>query len=464
VKRKIVVIGGGISGLTAGIRLLDAGFEVRVLEASARLGGALETREEAGYRFETGPNTVLDSAPRIAELIDRVGLGSVRIGPTAAANNRFIVRGGRPVPIPMSPLKFLRSPILSLRAKLRIAGEIFVKPRRDGVEESVAEFVRRRVGPEFLRYLIDPLVAGVYAGRPEALSLPHAFPRMHALERDFGGLIRGAIGLARKRKREGTPRRKSEMVSFPAGLGALPEACGRVEGLATTLAARVTGLARADDGWEVAYRREGVDARLRADAVLYAGSAWALREIALDGEPSRELAELAAIPYPPVAVVNLGFRREDVAHPLDGFGALVPGVEKADVLGVLFPSSIFPDRAPEGHVLLTAYVGGGRSPEKALRPREELLASVRSDLRRILGVEGEPQFAHVTVHERAIPQYEVGYGRFLDLLEGIERERPGLYFTGNYRGGISVADTIQSAYRVAERMIEEIRAPVSATP
>jgi oxygen-dependent protoporphyrinogen oxidase len=462
VSTKIAIIGGGIAGLTAAIRLVDAGFAVTVIEAADRVGGALETREQEGFLFETGPNTVLDSSPRVAELIDRVGLGSVRIGPTAAAKNRFIVRDGKPVPIPMSPIRFLRSPILSGRAKLRIAGELFV-PRRDaGAEESVADFVTRRVGREFLTYLLDPLVAGVYAGRPERLSLRHAFPRMYALEADHGGLIKGAVKILWKRRREGTKKRKSEMVSFPTGLGALPAACRQVEGPSFLLQSRTVDLARREGGWEVTCVRGGSRETLRADHVLWAGPAHVLPSVTLDGAASSDFALLGEIVHPPVTVVQLGYRRDDVEHPLDGFGALVPAVEKRQVLGILFPSSIFPGRAPEGHVLLTAYVGGGRNPEGALRPRPEILERVKSDARDLLGARGRPVFEEVIVHEKAIPQYEIGYGRFLDKIAEMESAYPGLYFTGNYRGGISVADTIRNAYRVAERMIEEIGSRTAA--
>jgi oxygen-dependent protoporphyrinogen oxidase len=179
-----------------------------------------------------------------------------------------------------------------------------------------------------------------------------------------------------------------------------------------------------------------------------------LAQLDLRTAPARSLALLAQVCYPPVASVVLGFRRQDVAHPLDGFGMLIPKIEGFNILGTLFSSSLFPNRAPAGHVTLTSYIGGVRAPGLALRSAEELVAMTMKDLRAILGVTGQPTFAHHVLYAKAIPQYSVGYGRFKDLMTQFEREAPGLFFAGHYRDGISLGDSLISGHNMADRIAD----------
>ena len=209
---------------------------------------------------------------------------------------------------------------------------------------------------------------------------------------------------------------------------------------------------RTPDGWQVTARK-GPDALVTSHrAVLLAAPAHRLAEMELVAPGAPGLGPLRDIHYPPVASVVLGFRREDVPHPLDGFGMLVPAVERFSILGTLFSSSLFPNRAPAGQVLLTTYVGGVRAPELALRPEGDLVALTVKDLRTILGVRGEPTYRHVVVYPKAIPQYEVGYGRFKDLMNELEAKAPGLFLAGHFRNGISLGDSIVAGHDVAERM------------
>ena len=443
------IIGGGIAGLTAAYRLQQRGVDVRVFEASARAGGAIRSIREGGYLVEGGPHTIQTGTPLLDELVGELGLADVRLEAAAGAKKRYVVRGGRPVPLPLSPPALLRSPLFSWRAKGRLLFEPLVRAAAPDREESVAELVRRRLGQEALDYALNPFVAGVFAGDPARLSARHAFPRLYELERTSGSLLLGSLRKARTSKAVGAPPRRP--FSFRDGLQTLPNAlAGR---LANRVAYRtsVVALARDADGWRLATRTERGAATHRFGHVVFAAP---LHRLALlDVETDVDLAPLAGVPHPPVATVALGFRRDHVGHPLDGFGLLVPEKETdVQTLGTLFVSTLFPDRAPQGHVLLTTFVGGARHPDLAQASDEAIVQAVRRDLRRLLDVRGEPAFARCTRWPQAIPQYEVGYGQVLETLDRLEAAHPGLHFAGNYRGGIAVGDAAASGAAAAERV------------
>ena len=340
----------------------------------------------------------------------------------------------------------LTTPLFSTGAKLRLLREPFVGRCRDGVEESVAQFVERRLGREFLDRAIDPMVAGIYAGDPQALSVAHAFPRIKALEDEYGSLIRGRILGARARARRGAVARdRAPMFSFDEGLQILPDALAADLGDAVTLGSPVAEVRSSQGGFTVATPAGSAEHA----AVVFCGTGPGLASLRLDGEP---LEVFSTIRYAPVASVVLGFRREEVAHPCAGFGLLVPRVEGLRILGTLFSSSLFPGRAPEGHMTLTSYLGGARHPDLAPLPADTLEGIVREDLRTLLGATGEPTFRHHAFYPRAIPQYEVGYGRFLERMAGLEAGAPGFFIAGHIRNGVSLGDSIAAGVRAAERV------------
>jgi oxygen-dependent protoporphyrinogen oxidase len=447
----IAIIGGGITGLTAAFRLRQMGLPVTVYEASARLGGVIQSLEKDGYLAEFGPNTVLETSPKIVALIRDLGLESRRLYSDPAAGNRYIVRGKRPVQLPGSPFEFFSTPLFSWSAKLQLLAEPFIRRSNPELEESLAEFVLRRIGREFLDYAINPFVAGVYAGDPARLSVKQAFPKLHALEQKYGSLIKGQIlGARERRRRAEVSKQNAPKFSFEHGLQELIDALGRQLEDSLRLRSKVTRLERRGDAWDVTVQDGGP--ATRHGAVLLAAPAYRLAELNISGADSPSLAPLAEIRYPPVASVVLGFRREDVPHPLNGFGMLIPAVEGFRILGTLFSSSLFPHRAPPGHVTLTSYVGGTRAPELAARSGEELAAITTEDLRVILGIRGEPTFRHHVFYPKAIPQYEVGYGRFKQLMAEVEAKAPGLFLAGHYRDGISLGDSLASGSDVADRI------------
>jgi oxygen-dependent protoporphyrinogen oxidase len=443
----IAVIGGGVTGLAAAYRLQRLGFDPTVYEAAPEVGGVARTERRSGFLAEAGPNSLTTPKPAIAALLTELGLADQLLEANPAARKRYIVRDGRLTPLPASPLQFLTSPFLSPGAKLTLLREPFVRPSEPRAEESIADFVRRRLGAEALDYVAGPIVGGIYAGDPEALSVRHALPKLYALEQEHGSLAAALWAqIQNRRQRPGGSRNR--ILSFPAGMGELAERIAERLGERIRTGCAVLGVARQGSAWTVATAR----VQTSVDAVVFAGPGYGFSEIAVDCDGAERLREVSAIPYAPVAVVVLGFARGAVAHPLDGFGVLVPAVERRRVLGVLFSSSVFPGRAPEDHVTLTAFVGGTRQPELAALAREALVALVREELTDLLGAFGEPVFQHVAIWPRAIPQYVLGYGRWLDILDQVEAANPGLALAGSYRDGVSLGDAIASGLAAGDRI------------
>ncbi|MEO8302940.1 MAG: protoporphyrinogen oxidase [Betaproteobacteria bacterium] len=446
----VIVVGGGISGLAVAFGLARLGASVEVLEAATRAGGVIGTIRRDGALYETGPNSALDTTPLIDELLDAAGIRAERIGASTVAATRFVVRKGKLVPLPTSPVAFLSTPAFSLGAKLRLLREPWIKPAPADADESIAAFVRRRLGAEFLDYAVDPFVSGVYAGDPERISVAAAFPRLHALEQQYGSLIRGQIQGARARKRSAeTAKNTAGSFSFRGGMQSLTDALAQKIGR-VVLDARVRGIERDGEGaWTVSGTRGSDPFARRARAVVLAVPA---REAAL---LVRELAPaatraLAAIEYAHVASVASAYRRADVLHALAGFGFLVPKREERRILGSLFSSSMFEGRAPEATVLFTTFVGGLRNPDLPSRSDEELGDIVRDELAALVGANGDPLWTAITRWTNAIPQYNLGHRERMSPIGDAERALPGLHFCANYRGGVSVGDCIKSAHATAE--------------
>jgi oxygen-dependent protoporphyrinogen oxidase len=397
---------------------------------------------------------MLETTPLIGDLVREVGLEHQLLVANPAAKKRFILRDGKLVPLPMSPGAFLGTPLFSAGAKLRLFREPFVAPVPASFEETVAQFVRRRLGQEFLDYAINPFVAGVYAGDPERLSARAAFPKLVEVEQRYGSLIRGQIKGARERRaRAEQSKQSARMLSFARGMQSLTDAIA-AKLADVRLASPVTGVVPLErGGYAVRYAAQGGAAgrEVLARAVVVAVPAFAAA--ALVAPLSAPVArELESIVYPPVASAVVGFRRSSLQHPLDGFGFLVPAVERRRILGTIFSSTLFPDRAPDDHVALTTFVGGMRQPDLAIGDDEAVALTVRAELKPLLKVRSSPVMTAVTRWDRAIPQYELGHLERVERVAALERAHPGLAFCANWRGGISVGDCIKSAAAVAEQV------------
>jgi protoporphyrinogen/coproporphyrinogen III oxidase len=454
-----VVVGAGITGLTAAHALRQQGVSVVVLDAAPQAGGVMRTTHADGFVAEHGPNSFV-SSPVVEQLLTALDLQQDVVEPDAAANKRYVVRDGELHAFPLTPPAMLSTRLLSTKAKLRVLLEPLVPRYRGPGEESIAAFVRRRLGREVLDYAVDPFVSGIFAGDPDTLSMAHAFPRVTELEMLHGSLSRGLMAQRRRAASapagstttSSSPASPARLVSFVDGMQTLPDALAAALGPSLQLSRPLRHL-HADGGRWVVETGDAPNAQtLIADTVVLATPAHALAAMELPAALRRHAAPIEHVSYPPVSTLTLGFTRQQVAHALDGFGMLVPRVEQRRVLGVLFSSSLFPARAPEGHVTLTVFVGGARNPQQAALNTEALLPEVLRDLHDLLGVTGSPVYTHHAYWPRAIPQYLLGYQEVKDAVARTETEHPGLYLAGNYHLGVSVGDCVANGVLTAERV------------
>ncbi|MFQ6611114.1 MAG: protoporphyrinogen oxidase, partial [Fidelibacterota bacterium] len=341
--KSVVIIGGGIAGLTAGYRLKEAGFQVTLIEKSSRLGGAMYSKYENGFLSEFGPNTILETSPLVTRLVNDIGLEHSKVYANDTSGNRYIVRNKKPIALPTSPPAFITSPLFSWRAKLRLFLEPFISAWDNKYEESLSQFVVRRLGQEFLDYAINPFVAGVYAGDPDTLSVKYGFSKLYQLEQKYGGLIKGQLKGARERKkRQEVSKQTARMFSFRTGLKEIPDTLEKYLSDNIQKNTSVKDISRKGKSWSVTiYGSDKKEKKLTCGVVLYAGRAADLNSLTLKGKTHNQFSKLSEIYHPPVSVLTLGFDRNDVIHPLDGFGILIPKVENFQILGTLFSSSLF---------------------------------------------------------------------------------------------------------------------------
>jgi oxygen-dependent protoporphyrinogen oxidase len=459
--KKAIVVGGGISGLAAAYVLRtkarEAGVELdlTVLEKEERTGGKIWSIKEEGYLCEWGPNGFLDSKPQTLDLCADLGVRESLLRSNDDARKRFIFSNGMLHRLPENGPSFFASKLISWPGKIRLAMEPFAPKPPAGIDETLAAFGRRRLGKEALEKLISPMVSGIFAGDPETMSLKSCFPRIAELESEYGGLVMAMILLARKKQRE---RAEGKVVSSAAGPGGiltsfregiqtLTNILEEKLGNGTVVTGRETTGIRA--GKSVPYTVRTVAGDLDADLVVVAAPSFAAAGMLREFDPGIA-GILDDIPYASMTVACFGYERERLAHDLDGFGYLIPKGEGMSTLGTLWDSSIFEDRAPEGHVLLRSMLGGACFPEYVERSDEEVERRVREDLKTTMGIKESPSFVRIFRHEKAIPQYTVGHGERLRALEELLKARPGLILTGNSYRGIGLNDCVAAANRAAE--------------
>jgi oxygen-dependent protoporphyrinogen oxidase len=446
----VLVIGAGATGLTCGYTLHGRGCDVRVVEADDQPGGVIRSVRVGGYLLERGPNSTLNTSRRVEAWLADVGALAAKCNAPTAAARRYILRGGRIHPLPNGPLAFLKTPVWRARGKLRAMVEPFIPRRRDRSDESIADFVRRRLGKEILDYALDPFVSGVYAGDPERISMGAAFPLLDGFERDHGGLIRGTLKTAKTRKADPDRPADRSLYSFREGMQQPMHDAAVTLGERLHLGCSVRAIVAVGGGFRVDTDGESITSR----RLVCATSALAAGEFLAASLPEAA-ALLGAIEHNPVAQVYLGYRREAIRHPLDGFGALFPSKEGLLTLGSLWSSTLFPGRSPEGCCLLTNFAGGARHPEIREMAPEEIQSRVIAELEPLLGLQGSPEFVEVHCLPHAIPHYTLGHtARLRRILMDIATV-PHLHLTGNYLQGVSVADCWKRGLALADRLATE---------
>ncbi len=442
----LIVIGGGVTGLCAAwYASQDCQPEsIVLLEAAERPGGQTGTDRIDGFVCDWGPNGFLDREPATLEWIEGIGAAGSLVKAPEMARHRFIFKDDRLIEV-VGPPRFFLSPLLSLRGRARLCCEPLIKTKRDDSPESIWHFAARRIGREAADMMVNPMVSGVFAGDARRLSLAHCFPRMAAMEKRYGGLVKALLAIRREDKSASPMGPRGTLTSFETGIGHLPEIVARRLSRRVRTGLKVTRLTGApgNGGYIVETDR---DKRFEAPRVIVALPAHQTASITADMDPQLSRA-LAAIPYADLTVVCVGYRREDVSRDLNGFGFLIPRNQGCRALGCLWTSSIFPNRAPDGWVQLRVMYGGYTDPEAVHLTDRELLDNLARDIHPVMGIECEPRFVRIYRHSPGIPQYVLDHGRKLEAVEAAERRHQGLAFAGNAYRGVGLNECVLSARR-----------------
>jgi len=470
--RRVVVLGGGVTGLTTCYRLLQASkeqnlfTEVHLIEASHRLGGVIETEITDGVLMEKGPDCFLTSKPEGVELCEELGLGGELIGTNERYRRSFVLRGDELLPVPegyylLAPYRigpFMMTPIFSPLGKLRMAMDVLMPRKKGDADESLADFVRRRFGREALERMAQPMVAGIYSADPERLSLKATMPQFHEIEREHRSLI---LGLRKRMQRRGSGEgvsasgpRYGLFVSFARGMGVLVDALAeKISGAMVRTGCRAESLERNEGGWRV-HLQGGEKVDTDAVCVTLPPSA-AGRMLERVSPPLSE--ELMSIPSGSLATFNLVYRAEQVANPLHAMGFVVPAMENKTLLACSFSSTKFAGRAPEGKLLIRAFAGGEAASRAGLAD-DELVRKLLEELRLILGISGEPEASVFYRYEESLPHYLVGHLDKVGRIEDELKAAPGLALAGNAYCGVGIPDCIKSANDAAEKISGDLRA------
>ncbi|MBI5195489.1 MAG: protoporphyrinogen oxidase [Nitrospirae bacterium] len=456
---RIAIVGGGLSGLSTAYALLSRrdNLQIAVFESDMRAGGKIWSDKTDGFLCEKGANGFLDNKPITLELCKELEISPLRSNENA--KKRFIYSGGMLNALPDSPSAFLKSGFMSWKGKLRLALDLIAPKGPD--DETVADFVIRRLGKEALEKLIDPMCSGIFAGDPHKMSIKHCFPKIKELEQEYGSLIRAMIKLQRAKKLKSqisnlkseniSPAPSGTLTSFYDGAQTITDALKEKLNGRVTLGVSAHGIEKKGNLYQL-HTSQGI---VNADAVVLATPAYASAEILKDFD--RELSQtLAGIPYAPVAVICFGYRRDKVCHDLNGFGFLIPHIESRKILGTLWDSSIFPNRAPEGHILLRTMAGGAKSPHLAFLDDNVLINTVFDELKPLVSLKEDPSLVRIYRWEKAIPQYVIGHGDRLRLIAKRLKSHPNLFLTGNAYKGVGMNDCIENAYKLADEILIKV--------
>lgn len=443
--KKICIIGGGISGLVSAYLLKQQGFDVTLFDKNETLGGNIQTRKIDGFLIEEGPNSLLKS-PRLVDLIKDLELENELLPTKPTAKKRYILQNGKLKALPMSIAKMVFGDFFSLKAKLRLLKEPFIKTKSSG-NESVAEFFERRLGSEIVEKAADPFIAGIYAGKPENLSIKSSFPRLYELEQNYGSLLLGSLRSKTEKADKNFPR----SFTFKNGIQTLTDRLAENLGECIKTETEVIGITKLSDGNFLVKTDSSEEV---FDSVIISTPAGSCAKLiqSLDKNLSQQLREIY---YPPVAMVFFGIKQENIGFDLDGFGFLIPSSERRKILGTLWNSSVFANRSPKGYHLLTTFVGGSRNADVFEQTDEQLFELVFSELKSILDIKEKPNFQHIKRWHKAIPQYNLGYYKIESAIENFEHQNKGIYFCSNFYRGVSVGDCVKNAYKIVQEIVKK---------
>ncbi|MCU7935313.1 MAG: protoporphyrinogen oxidase [Candidatus Thiodiazotropha sp. (ex Dulcina madagascariensis)] len=442
----VLIIGGGISGLSTAWWLAQQGISVEVWEADDLPGGKIRTTSEAGYTTERAAGLLVNFRNEIDQMIQQAGLSySKRLRDETL--NRYVVHNSELTQVPMLMPALLASPLWSLSAKFRLMTEIMI-PRSHQEDETVSAFIKRRLGREILDTAIDPFVSGTLASDPDLAEARSVLPRLKALEKRYGSLTMGMlINRVLKRRRAN----KAETFSFSGGMSELIRALADTPGVTLRCGMQVESLMKNQDYWQVTACNAGIQHQISVPHLVMSTPADIASGLlkTIDESLSRLLSE---IEYVPIAVLHLGIESSRINHPLDGTGFLVSRNNRLNFNGNLWMSRLFPERAPSQNTLLTTYLGGVRHPEQIDKSDEQLTAQVLSGLKPLLGINGSENYIRIDRHEKGLPLYHGQYQARLEKIESRLKRLPGLHLNANYQNGVSVRERIFQGHRLAQKI------------
>lgn len=450
---KVIICGAGISGLSTAHWLKSLGHEVIIFEAADRAGGVIQTLQQDGYLFEKGPNSFLDNVPEVFELCHALRLENQILKQSMRGNKRYIYLNGELQEVPTGPGALMKTTLLSSSAKRGLLFEAFRSANYSKEDESCASFIRRRAGTEVYENMFTPFVSGVYAADPEQLSVQASFPMLYDLERQHGSLSKGMLAKALSRKKSPPKPRAKNICSFIHGMQTLTDALVKSLRDVLRLNCPITRILPQGNSIEI----ESNWIKEHADAIVLTAPANTASNLLRELLPNTS-AYFQTIPYNRMTVLGLGYKRERIKHPCDGFGFLVPRKQDIRILGSIWGSSLFAGRAPGGEKAFSVFIGGGLDKEAFNLSDDELFDLAKQDLFRAIGAEGEPVVKHIFRWERAIPQYPIGHVQKIEEMNNALKAIPSLFLTGNFIQGISVNDCIANGKKTALRVHESLQA------
>ena len=442
--KKIAILGAGLSGITQALNLQEEGNEVIVFDQNPEVGGVLQSKRMNGYLLDCGANTLSLRSQKKKAFLEKHHILEHALDANPTSTKRFIVRNSKLVTLPQNFLSFLKSPFLSPLGKMRLLVEPFIPRKTMNIDsESMGAFVKRRLGSEVLNYAANPFIGGIYASRPESLILKHAFPQLCELEKQYGSLFWGLI----KSKKNKDKLPQSRLISFSEGMQELPQRLSLNLSSSLRLGHEVTEIRRANSNeWSIVSQKEGNEVKVDYfDEIICTLPSHRLASIEWKDLHREDLLNiLAKASHPPLAMTFLGIQKECIAHPLDGFGFLVPEVEKRKILGTLFSSTLFPNRAPKGKALLTTFIGGERNAELCKLSDKEIIDLSFEENKSLLGISGSPEFKEIIRWPHSIPLPDLTTTERLKASALLSDKNPGLHFSGSHLSGAPLPNCIHS--------------------
>ncbi len=450
IQAEIVIIGAGLTGLTLAYYLAKKGKNIVLLEKDEEVGGVIKTKKENGFIFENGPTTGVLGSEEIVQLFEDLKDDCSLEKTSSIANQRWILKNGKWEPIPSGLLSAVNTPLFKLKDKFKILGEPF-RAKGNNPDETLAELVQRRMGQSFLDYAIDPFISGVYAGDPNRLITRFALPKLYNLEQTYGSFIKGSIKKRREPKTELQKKVTREVFSVEGGLGELINALDKhIPSESKFCNAQKINVTPSGDEYIIDFVKDGVDYEITSNKVVTTIGGYALTKV-LPLAEKEDLDALAKVNYAKVLQVAVGYNKWN-GKLLNAFGGLIPSLEKENVLGILFPGSLFKNRCPQDGALLSVFVGGVKKPEMFQKTDQEIKEMVLDIIKRTLGEVKEPDLFHIYRYQYAIPQYDNLSEAKLKAIDSIQKQHSGLFVIGNVRDGIGMADRVKQAVLLAQEL------------